>query len=98
MNASRIASNQALEASQDASRFVNDTFHIIRNAQMLWDAKQQACDVTKLAMHDAIEAAGAWPIRVSFSFECLFHSSVFFIRVISICHITLRTSPLITTH
>ena len=72
MNASRIALIQALEASQDASRFVNDTFRVIRSAQMLWDTKQQACDVTKLAMHDAREAAGAW--HLSGLFECFISS------------------------
>lgn len=72
MDASKIASNQAFEASQDASRALEVTFCVIQNAEMLWNAKQQARDVSEFAMHDARQAAGV----IFFSLSLLLLSSL----------------------
>ena len=72
MDASKIASNQAFEASQDASRALEVTFCVIQNAEMLWNAKQQARDVSEFAMHDARQAAGVIFFSLSLTLELSF--------------------------
>ena len=75
MDASKIASNQAFEASQDASRALEVTFCVIQNAEMLWNAKQQARDVSEFAMHDARQAAGVIFYSLSLTLELSFPDS-----------------------
>jgi hypothetical protein len=84
MRASKTASHLAFKASDDAFRLVELTFSVIKNVQIMWNARKNAYDVSKKAFEDATKYAGvkfsrcylkslSLSLRTTHSFHNIYH-------------------------